>query len=63
MFLYVAPHFGMVIDPEAGGAGAFVFWVTLAAIVAAVVDNGFFRGTPGDNRFGPDPLAGAPQSA
>jgi uncharacterized membrane protein YhaH (DUF805 family) len=63
VFLYVAPHFGMVIDPEAGGAGAVTFWASLAAIVAAVVDNGFMRGTRGPNRFGPDPLAGAPQSA
>jgi uncharacterized membrane protein YhaH (DUF805 family) len=63
VFLYVAPHFGMVLDPEAGGVGAATFWVLLAAIVAAVVDNGFIRGTRGPNRFGPDPLAGAPQSA
>ena len=63
VFLYVAPHFGMVLDPEAGGVDAVAFWVLLAAIVAAVVDNGFFRGTRGPNRSGPDPLAGAPQSA
>ena len=53
----------MLIDPEAGGVGAVAFWVSLAAIVAAVVDNGFMRGTRGHNRYGPDPLAGAPQSA
>ncbi|MBC7832754.1 MAG: DUF805 domain-containing protein, partial [Hyphomicrobium sp.] len=37
VFLYVAPHFGMVIDPEAAGVGAIVFWILLAAVVAAVV--------------------------
>ena len=52
-----------LIDPEAGGVGAVAFWVSLAAIVAAFVDNGFMRGTRGPNRYGPDPLAGAPQSA
>ena len=62
-FMYVAPHFGLAIDPEATGIGAIAFWVFLAAIAAAIVDNGFMRGTRGHNRFGPDPLAGAPQSA
>ena len=37
------------------------FWVSLAAILLfAFVDNGFIRGTRGPNRYGPDPLAGAP---
>lgn len=63
VFVYVAPHFGLLIDPDANALGAVAFWTSLAAIVAAFVDNGFIRGRQGRNRFGPDPLAGAPQPA
>ena len=61
--LDVAPHFGLAIDPEAGGVGAAAFWLLLVAILAVSVDNGFLRGTRGPNRYGPDPLAGASQTA
>jgi uncharacterized membrane protein YhaH (DUF805 family) len=52
-------HFGLLIDPEAGGVGAAAFWLLLVVILAVTIDNGFLRGTRGPNRYGPDPLAGA----
>ena len=58
-FLYVAPHFGLLIDPEAGGVGTATFWLLLVVILAVSIDNRFLRGTRGPNRYGPDPLAGA----
>ena len=59
--LYVSPHFGLAIDPEASTAGAASFWLTLALFLAAFLDNGFMRGTRGPNRYGPDPLAPDPR--
>jgi uncharacterized membrane protein YhaH (DUF805 family) len=63
VIISVAPHFGLRVDPGAGGVGATAFWLAFAVLLFAFVDNGFFRGTQGPNRFGPDPLAGAPQPA
>jgi len=63
VFDFVAPHFGLPIDPTAGGVGAVAFWVSAAVLLFAFVDNGFSRGTDGPNRYGPDPLAGAQQPA
>ncbi len=60
---HVAPHFGLPLDPEAGGAGAATFWIWAAILFAAFIDNGFIQGTRGPNRYGPDPLAGASQTA
>jgi uncharacterized membrane protein YhaH (DUF805 family) len=60
VFLYVSPHFGLAIDPEASTAGAASFWLTLALFLAAFLDNGFMRGTRGPNRYGPDPLTPDP---
>jgi uncharacterized membrane protein YhaH (DUF805 family) len=62
-FVYIAPHFGLLIDPEAAAAGALVFWIFLAAILAAFIDNGFLRGSQGPNRYGPDPLVKGEQAA
>jgi uncharacterized membrane protein YhaH (DUF805 family) len=59
-FVTVSPHLGFIVEPDAGAAGATVFWIFLAAMLAALVDNGFLRGTPGPNRYGPEPLAAAP---
>jgi uncharacterized membrane protein YhaH (DUF805 family) len=55
--VYLAPHAGFNIDPDAGLPGAVTFWVVFAALVALIIDNGFLRGTRGPNRYGPDPLA------
>jgi uncharacterized membrane protein YhaH (DUF805 family) len=55
--VYLSPHVGFDVDPEAGIVGAFTFWVVVVALVAVIIDNGFIRGTDGLNRYGPDPLA------
>ena len=61
---YLLPHFGLLIDPDLGGFwGALLFWVSLLTLIGAFIDNGFLRGTPGPNRYGPDPLAFADQPA
>lgn len=60
---FVSPYFGVFIDPDAGTASAAAFWLLLAAALAATIDNGFFRGTYGPNRYGDDPLArGVPEA-
>ena len=56
-FLIVAPHLGLAIVPDDGPVTATIFWLSTAAIVGAVVDNGFLPGTRGANRYGPEPLA------
>jgi len=56
-FLIVAPHLGLSIIPDGGPVAATIFWISVAAILGAVVDNGFLPGTRGANRYGPDPLA------
>ena len=56
VMLYLPPHFGIPIDPDAGTASAIVFWGVLAMLLLVFIDNGFLRGTPGPNRYGPDPL-------
>ncbi len=59
----VAPHFGVAVDPTAGGLGAAIFYFGALAGLVALVDNGFMRGTDGPNRYGPDPLARSAQTA
>lgn len=63
IFLYVTPHFGLLIDPGAEVFGAIVFWLSTVFLLLVFVDNGFFRGTVGPNRYGPDPLPGSPPPA
>jgi len=55
--VYLSPHVGFDVDPEADFAGAVTFWVVVVALVSLIIDNGFIRGTRGPNRYGPDPLA------
>jgi uncharacterized membrane protein YhaH (DUF805 family) len=52
-----APHFGVLIDPEAPLPNAIAFWLVLALLLASIIDNGFLCGTAGPNRYGDDPLA------
>ena len=59
----VAPHFGVAVDPSAGGIGAVIFYIGAIAGFVALIDNGFMRGTDGPNRYGPDPLARSTQIA
>jgi uncharacterized membrane protein YhaH (DUF805 family) len=55
--VYLSPHVGFDVDPEADFVGAFTFWVVVVALVTVIIDNGFIRGIDGPNRYGPDPLA------
>ncbi len=55
--LIVAEQSGFMVDPERATRGEHVlFWATAAVMLAAFVDNAFLKGTPGPNRYGPDPL-------
>lgn len=57
LVLLVTPHFGTEIAPGAPGFGTPAFWIVAVIGLAAIIDNGFLRGTDGPNRYGPDPLA------
>lgn len=49
---------GLFLDPDDMTAPEqSVFAVFMVAFLATIIDNGFFRGTPGPNRYGPDPVA------
>ena len=55
--LILAEQDGFLVDPDAATAGDWViFWVAVVILLSAFIDNGFMRGTPGPNRYGPDPL-------
>ena len=57
-FSAAAPYFGFLDDPANYTlAEHVVLWSTLPLSVFALVDNGFLRGTPGPNRYGPQPGA------
>jgi len=49
------PHFGLFIEPDAALPNAVAFWLLLLGALAATIDNGFSRGSPGPNRYGPAP--------
>lgn len=53
----VAEHMGFFLgDPGALTAAEHaLLWPTFAVTLFALIDNGFLRGTPGPNRYGPDP--------
>ena len=61
-FYYLAPHLGIVVGPGITGGGLIAFWIIVLVLLAIFIDNGFFRGTDGPNRYGPDPLARDAQS-
>jgi uncharacterized membrane protein YhaH (DUF805 family) len=44
-------------DRDKSGWWVLIVFVPLIGWIWVVVENGFLRGTPGSNRFGPDPLA------
>jgi uncharacterized membrane protein YhaH (DUF805 family) len=60
---YLAPHFRPAIDAQSTAIRVVVVCLAAACLLFAFVDNGFFRGTEGPDRYGPDPLAGARQPA
>jgi uncharacterized membrane protein YhaH (DUF805 family) len=50
--------FGVTDDPANAGLLIWIFSAAVLVIaIAFLIELGFRRGTPGDNRFGPDPLA------
>ena len=53
-----APYFGYLTDDVAQYSFVehVLLWGSLPLSVAALVDNGFLRGTRGENRHGPDPI-------
>jgi uncharacterized membrane protein YhaH (DUF805 family) len=62
--IILANHYGYLLDPEhMGSPEKFVFFLLLLFFVWSVIDNGFFKGTDGPNRYGPDPLAPSPPIA
>ncbi len=55
--LILAEQAGFLVDPDAASAADWViFFVAAVILCAAFIDNGFLRGTPGPNRYGPNPL-------
>lgn len=56
LVLLIVPHFGIEIAPGAEGFGTPAFWIVAVIGLAAIIDNGFIRGTDGPNRYGSDPL-------
>lgn len=56
--LIVAEQMGFMVDPDRATRGErALFWVTAAAMLAALIDNALLKGTPGPNRYGRDPIA------
>jgi uncharacterized membrane protein YhaH (DUF805 family) len=56
--LVIANYNGLLLDPERMGAGERAILLgLLVAFFWSIVENGFQKGTEGDNDFGPDPLA------
>jgi uncharacterized membrane protein YhaH (DUF805 family) len=53
---YLAPHFPPGADSQTT-LRIVVACLSAAYLLFALVDNGFFLGTEGSNRYGPDPLA------
>jgi uncharacterized membrane protein YhaH (DUF805 family) len=53
----LGPHFGLLLTPGSPGIGGVAFWIVAMAQLLVLIDNGFFHGTDGPNRYGPDPLS------
>lgn len=56
---YLGPGFLEALGEAMGEIGVIFFVVSFGISIWALVELGFLRGTPGRNRFGPDPLTGA----
>lgn len=56
--LVVAEQMGFLVDPDTAPLWHWgVLFAAIAVLLAALIDNGFMKGTDGANRYGPDPLA------
>jgi uncharacterized membrane protein YhaH (DUF805 family) len=53
--LLLAEHVGF-LPPEPSATDKVVLLVSLPVLLFVFIDNGFLRGTPGPNRYGPPPL-------
>ncbi len=60
ILFYVLPGVLGGIGDFAGDAGLVLQIASFIFSVWGIVELGFLRGTPGPNRYGPDPLGGAP---
>jgi uncharacterized membrane protein YhaH (DUF805 family) len=59
--LIIANYFGLLLDPDRmTPPESFVFGSLMLFFLWTLVDNGFFKGSDGPNRYGPDPLAFTP---
>lgn len=62
IWLILAEQHGFMVEPElAGWLETSVFAVIVTLMLLAFIDNAFIKGTPGPNRYGPEP--GAPLAA
>jgi uncharacterized membrane protein YhaH (DUF805 family) len=62
--LDIGPHFGFMVDYDHFAPGEKAILIALAIPgLALVLFNGCVRGTPGPNRYGPDPLQKQVQTA
>jgi uncharacterized membrane protein YhaH (DUF805 family) len=59
VLFYLGPGFLQALGEAMGEIGVILLVVSVGISIWALVELGFLRGTPGPNRFGPDPLAGA----
>jgi uncharacterized membrane protein YhaH (DUF805 family) len=61
--LIIANYFGLLLDPDRmTPPESFVFGALMLFFLWTLVDNGFFKGSDGPNRYGPDPLASPPSN-
>ena len=59
--IVLANHHGYLLDPERmGSPEKLAFFLLLLFFVWSLIDNGFFKGTDGPNRYGPDPIDATP---
>jgi uncharacterized membrane protein YhaH (DUF805 family) len=56
LLFYALPAVLGNVGDAAGGIGGMLSLVGVAISIWAMVELGFLRGTPGPNRYGPDPL-------
>lgn len=56
VMLIIAEQAGFMLEPmHASAAESLTFWMVSAFMIFALVDNALLKGTPGPNRYGPDP--------
>lgn len=56
---YLCLHIKRCHDRDKSGWWCLLLFIPLVGLFWAIVDLGLLEGTPGDNRYGSDPLRGA----